>query len=350
MVDFTQIRDILKVGNFYYDLFKEENINPWSWNKPMDYDKIQRLTEDDKKSINYGWDVKIYNSISELITDVENENMWKYLVPTNMLRISDFESYNPKATKPFQLYFKNGINYGNSGETIMFAIDDDILQIFKWGALKEYPYDNWNVGFLIGKNLTSKNLYYYKVSNIQDTDGEKFPLVIPAEFKGDYKCVLVLTTFSQSSGYINVEELAFDNWLSFPCSPLMINVNETPQFNPWSYFDINASGTFEESNLVVSSIDFTSTINMNVEFNGSVDISVEYIVKNTLYGNTIRNITIAQDSFKLVGGSEITESYSYNEPFEMVELDTKFKITAVVYMTSGTWSENREFIFELDRR
>ncbi|MGN1157628.1 MAG: hypothetical protein ACI4TK_15735 [Agathobacter sp.] len=342
MVDFTEIRDILKVGNFYYDLFKEENINPWSWNKPMDYDKIQRLTDDEKKSINYGWDVKIYNSISELITDIENENMWKYLVPTNMLRISDFELYNPDSKKPFQLYFKNA-NYGKVGDTISFGIDD-FTQVFTWGVMSGESYANWNVGLIVAKDLTSKNIYYYNVSSVQDLNTESIDFIIPSFFNtGEYKCFLVLTDFSFGSEYINVEDNSY-RWFSFPCVPLKLTVSETPQFNPWQYFNINIiESSYDQSGLLFSNIHFVVEQSMDVDFSGNVNIVIDFLVKDTLYGSISRDVTIGSTSHDFNGGDSYNDEINYEDVIELIAMDDNFFVTANVTIQSGTFLETREY-------
>lgn len=115
----TEVRDVLSGAggdvdaNEIISFFKEDaNINKWAKYKPESFKKDFDLTDDDRFSNNYGFDVSTIGGWGNLMISnqfelAKNDKTWIYILPkggsNSPYRLGDFRSYNTEA-EPYFIY------------------------------------------------------------------------------------------------------------------------------------------------------------------------------------------------------------------------------------------------------
>lgn len=95
----------IKNANYLPNYFrKEANINMWSRYKPVVYNSVDDITDEDLESVNWGIDIPIYENRDYLYRDVVDGTLYmSYNNPSYNLRLGDFRGYNAKAKPPVSI-------------------------------------------------------------------------------------------------------------------------------------------------------------------------------------------------------------------------------------------------------
>ena len=91
-------------------LSTSNNVNKWSFHKPIQYRKATALTDEEINSKNCGFYNFVFNTPFDLIHNVGE--VWKYEKPSSYFRLSDFRNYNHNAERWYILEeLNNNDNY-----------------------------------------------------------------------------------------------------------------------------------------------------------------------------------------------------------------------------------------------
>ena len=188
MTSLKNIRNILSEITWSLGLMcKSNKINKWSFRKPVNSDKLTKLTDFELYNINDGFELYTFNTPQAMLYELQHENVsriWEYTERTEPYRLGDFEGYNHNAARLCDLTIENN-NSGGAGASIKFRCSDilDIINNWKYfEGVRSYV----DFVFLIYKYGTeynadeSQGVYVYKIKSIVDYDEDgKFNLVIP---------------------------------------------------------------------------------------------------------------------------------------------------------------------------
>ena len=308
-------------------LSTSNNVNKWSFHKPIQYRKATALTNEEINSKNCGFYNFVFNTPFDLIHNIRE--VWKYEKPSSYFRLSDFRNYNHNAER---WYILEGFNNNNF---IRIDLSTDISLFTSFQELKNQDLD---FGFLISTKLdnTTTSGYYYKQCNIQDLDGHyhldasNLPIgtyqVIPVLKQADsrYKNDS-LTPINRNSDFVG-------DWYAFPSQPLSIQVAYIPPITEKlqlsvanSYYALGVDQTGE----FIENIEFDLQVSLE---SGNLYYSIELWFKNAYDGTSVKDIKVGEVSGDITGGSVNTHNIKYIDRIHYLagDYDVKFPLTAKI--------------------
>lgn len=308
-------------------LSTSDNVNKWSFHKPIQYRKATALTNEEINSKNCGFYNFVFNTPFDLIHNIRE--VWKYEKPSSYFRLSDFRNYNHNAER---WYILEGFNNNNF---IRIDLSTDISLFTSFQELKNQDLD---FGFLISTKLdnTTTSGYYYKQCNIQDLDGH-YHLDASTLPIGTYQVIPVLK--SADSRYkdnsltpINRNSDFVGDWYAFPSQPLSIQVAYIPPITEKlqlsvanSYYALGVDQTGE----FIENIEFDLQVSLE---SGNLYYSIELWFKNAYDGTSVKDIKVGEVSGDIAGGSVNTHNIKYSDRIHYLagDYDVKFPLTAKI--------------------
>lgn len=134
MIGISNISQTL--GEDSYDLgtlCRSDNINKWSFRKPVNLNKLAPLTNQDFYSVNSGFNLYSYNSPQQLLYEAQNpqlSTLWDYSPRTAPFRLGDFFEYDHYADPMFTLEWVSD-SYGPVGTSLRFSSNSDCYTFVK---------------------------------------------------------------------------------------------------------------------------------------------------------------------------------------------------------------------------
>lgn len=303
-------------------LSTSNNVNKWSFHKPIQFNKTTALTDEEINSKNCGFYNFVFNTPFDLIHNIGE--VWKYEKPSSYFRLSDFKYYDHNAER---WYILEGFNNNNF---IRIDLSTDISLFTSFQELKNQDLD---FGFLISTTLdnTTTYGYYYKQCNIQDLDGH-YHLDASNLPIGTYQVIPVLK--SADSRYnndsltpINRNSDFVGDWYAFPSQPISIQVvppiTEKLQLSVAnSYYALGVDQTGE----FIENIEFDLQVSLE---SGNLYYSIELWFKNAYDGTSVKDIKVGEVSG---GGSVNTHNIKYRDRIHYLagDYDVKFPLTAKI--------------------
>ena len=309
-------------------LSTSNNVNKWSFHKPIQFNKTTALTDEEINSKNCGFYNFVFNTPFDLIHNIGE--VWKYEKPSSYFRLSDFKYYNHNAERWYILEELN-----NNDNYFRLDLSTDISLFTSFQELKNQDLD---FGFLISTTLdnTTVSGYYYKQCNIQDLDGH-YHLDASNLPIGTYQVIPVLK--SADSRYkdnsltpINRNSDFVGDWYAFPSQPLSIQVAYIPPITEKlqlsvanSYYALGVDQTGE----FIENIEFDLQVSLE---SGNLYYNIELWFKNAYDGNKVKDIKIGEVSGDIAGGSVNTHNIKYIDRIHYLagDYDVKFPLTAKI--------------------
>ena len=308
-------------------LSTSNNVNKWSFHKPIQFNKTTALTDEEINSKNCGFYNFVFNTPFDLIHNIGE--VWKYEKPSSYFRLSDFRNYNHNAERWYILEELN-----NNNNFVRLDLTTDISLFTSFQELKNQDLD---FGFLISTTLdnTTTSGYYYKQCNILDLDGNyhidasNLPI-------GTYQVIPVLTSdIRYNSGTLTAINRNSDfvgSWYAFPSQPIAIQVADIPPITKKlqlsvanSYYALGVDQTGE----FIENIEFDLQVSLE---SGNLYYSIELWFKNAYDGTSVKDIKVGEVSGDIAGGSVNTHNIKYSDRIHYLagDYDVKFPLTAKI--------------------
>ena len=308
-------------------LSTSDNVNKWSFYKPIQFNKSTALTDEEINSKNCGFYNFVFNTPFDLIHNIGE--VWKYEKPSSYFRLSDFKYYDHNAERWYILKELN-----NNNNFVRLNLTTDISLFTSFQELKNQDLD---FGFLISTTLdnTTVSGYYYKQCNILDLDGNyhidasNLPI-------GTYQVIPVITSdIRYNSGTLTAINRNSDfvgSWYAFPSQPISIQVADIPPITKKlqlsvanSYYALGVDQTGE----FIENIEFDLQVSLE---SGNLHYSIELWFKNAYDGNKAYDLKISQITGDIAGGSVNTHNIKYSDRIHYLagDYDSKFPLTAKI--------------------
>lgn len=307
-------------------LSTSNNVNKWSFHKPIQFNKTTALTDEEINSKNCGFYNFVFNTPFDLIHNIGE--VWKYEKPSSYFRLSDFRNYNHNAKRWYILEELN-----NNNNYFRLDLSTDISLFTSFQELKNQDLD---FGFLISTTLdnTTTYGYYYKQCNTQDLDG-KYHLDASNLPIGTYQVIPVLKLadsrynndslipINRNSGFVG-------DWYAFPSQPLSIQVAppiieklQLSVANSYYALGVDQTGEFIEN------IEFDLQVSLE---SGNSYYNIELWFKNAYDGTSAKDIKVGEVSGDITGGSVNTHNIKYSDRIHYLagDYDVKFPLTAKI--------------------
>lgn len=308
-------------------LSTSNNVNKWSFYKPIQFNKTTALTDEEINSKNCGFYNFVFNTPFDLIHNIGE--VWKYEKPSSYFRLSDFKYYNHNAERWYILQELN-----NNNNNFRLDLNTDISLFTSFQELKNQDLD---FGFLISTTLdnTTVSGYYYKQCNILDLDGN-YHIDASSLPIGTYQVIPVLTSdIRYNSGTLTAINRNSDfvgSWYAFPSQPIAIQVADIPPITKKlqlsvanSYYALGVDQTGE----FIENIEFDLQVSLD---SGNLYYSIELWFKNAYDGTSVKDIKVGEVSGNITGGSVNTHNIQYSDRIHYLagDYDSKFPLTAKI--------------------
>ena len=328
------------------ELCTSDKINKWSFYKPVQLSKSRSLNDDDYYSIDDGFYNIMYNSLFELMHNLNNG--WKYERPDNNYRLGDFSGYTSSRAQWFKLEI-NGKTTTTNGGTINFTISDDLQNfVNNFNIFNGKNTTNIDLGLIITNRQFSEasSCYYYKVCTLIDYD-EKISLKINETLQvGSYNVIAVLTDYTNTTSghyyYFRADDPTVTaKWYMLPQSQVQFSV-EQGSITDDIFKKVRTTvteGTYNESGDAygeyVSDIDFNLIVSLDKDYVGSdVVFSGDIYFNNAYINNTTQDIKIGSIYGKLNGGESKSFNITYSNKIYYLagDMSEKMPLTLNLYI------------------
>ncbi len=285
MTSIKNIRNTLSETTLSLGLLcKSNNINKWSFRKPVNSESVTKLSDSELYNVNDGFKLYTFNSPQRMLYELQHENestIWKYEERTEPYRLGDFDGYEHNAGPLCNLYFVDD-NGGTPGSTLSLECKDLLNIIQHWNYF-EGVRNNVDLIFLIYNTGTEfdasgmHGLYVYKIASVADYDGNGiFNFTIPNDLsKGQYEIRLccAVTDSVLSNGecrYVNSSNQLNGTWYALPQHCVQtFTVNSGSSGTSTDYYDYLG-------------IDFYNRKNILGAFKQPLMVLIDPLVLNTL--------------------------------------------------------------------
>lgn len=291
MISVTDISKLLNEKTVYIDsLSQSNNINKWSFYKPVNNTKLSRLNDSDFYSANDGFNLHAWSTWYDCLNNRNYD--WKYKDRTAPFRLGDFIGYNHNNRNPwFQMDCAQGSTvYSDSNANIF--IDGDI-QSFVNNYNVFYGASDSNIDLvyiIIDNDSNSKHLYKFSAVEWL-ADYNSYYLTINSNFTigRSYTVVPMLTTATQQWTDRTMQSLREDttlygSWWNFPyTSEISFTVAERPTPpTPSQYISIEMFNmTYTWNDPVLSEIEFDVRMTISGTITDSVTVTADIYFDNT---------------------------------------------------------------------
>lgn len=213
-----EVRDALnaaggKADNTFGSLFRPENINKWSRYKPVSYNKLFALTDDEFKWVNFGISNDYIGSSARTPKSLMDEaasgkDFYPYIPPTggenSPFRISDFRGYDTNAQPPYVTDCPNSIESQVFPANMYYSVYvSNSTNGFKITEMASF------VGSVMGVIWTNDDSSYYfrrYTKEEEITEGLDLTLTLPTP--GTYKLLAVWTNVDFLPGETEISSMA----------------------------------------------------------------------------------------------------------------------------------------------
>lgn len=191
-------------------------INANSLHKPVRLNTWMPLTEEQRKSVNYGYGIIEYNSYAKMVQGYNNGDKWQYLRPRGLyfatstneppepFRPQDFDGYDSEAKSPFEMRTEGNPRIGENLR-LLFLIEPK--ELTTWGMWSDFQGANM-ANLQMGVYVPGIGYYpiIYGSLRLDDLDydpdkGLQVPISSSAGFSAGttYSAYIVLTTWDVST-------------------------------------------------------------------------------------------------------------------------------------------------------
>jgi len=335
---------------------KSNNINQWSFHKPINHESEIQISDIDYYAANDGFNLFIFYTPQRMLYELQHpnaSNIWQYTERVEPYRLTDFDQYDHYAPTLCQLTWENN-NSGPVGTTLKLYCTDFMDMIHDW-AIFEGVRSYVDLVLLFFPHGTeydqseTQGIHCYKVSSIVDYDGDgDLRFRIPSGIsEGVYDIIFCLSTATTTLGngdyyYINsINQLIRGNWYALPhhCKQTFTVTNSgsggggssTDWFN---YLDIDfRSAQYNYSNLQITDLSFINYIVIGTSTNKTFNLYIEYWYDNA---NTPVKVGTASRTLNEDDIPWATITIEYNNTINVVtdaNLDDRIAIRAEISLT-----------------
>ena len=281
--------------------------------KPVRFNSFAPLTEEQRKAVNYGWYIPLYNSFDAMKIALTNGETFRYQKPRGLnyvengqtyqeqFRMQDFNGYDSNATSPFILNIESSASVGGS---VKFSFATRLIELLTWAEWEEFTgIDDLYVGIYIPEVGYYPITYYrsgHQIGNRLEEEGVlSIPLISNYFTAGQtYNCYLVLTTWSpsvqqwHSSPSSNEGDSGKSWWAIVAKDTIPPKFTVAPAYNPINGVKFNTSNAvtsyrFDRENglYVFSNTSFDYSLQME-NYSGELTpyVSVRFVVKDVYPG------------------------------------------------------------------
>lgn len=246
----------------------QNRINFWSLHRPIRLNKKEELTEDDRKSENYGYTITSYNKPvgqagEGLIYAHINNQTWLYLKPRGVannepFRKLDFDGYDHNAINPFSISYNDTPEIGNSGRVDITFLGD----FLEWGLFEGFAptFANLYLGLLAfnASNTNPQSCYLLPITSslsgltIKDiADNERFSFPVPSNVFSSgttYLLLPVIMTYDAGNNYgtwrsVSAQDASLGYFYDILCPEIRITPQNqvTPDQRVYIYVDAESA-------------------------------------------------------------------------------------------------------------
>lgn len=287
MISISDIQN--KIGETAKDigtLCQSNNINKWSFYKPVNHSKLSRLNDSDFSSANDGFNLHTWSTWYQCLNNRSYD--WTYIDRTAPYRMGDFIGYNHNNRTPwFQMECAQGSTvYADSNANIF--IDNDIESFVNtYGVFSGTTSNSVDLVYIISDE-SSGSRYLYKFSSVEFlSDYNSYYLKLDSNFRtgNDYSVIPMLTTATFSMRDREIMSLREDttlygSWWNFPpTSEISFMVIDRPSPpTPSQYISIEI-------------------FNMEYTWNDPILTEITFDVRMTISGTITDNVTVSADIY-----------------------------------------------------
>ena len=366
-------------GMYYWsDVLLSSTLNPKSKHKPMEYpyddteniggilySRTTRLSDNQKRRVNYGHTFNVYSSGLAAIRAVAGGTNFPYSRPSSWGRIADLWGYNHNATDWHEVTTSiTSIGQGSNASVEVSNLEG----IFALGALSGLNVNNVNFGFLMWNSAFSTSqpqVYFLSLTNMGAPNNEQTLGTLLAGGKLSfstsniplgtwrmYPCVTTASFTKDSFNYIRTEE-ANGSWYPFPYSNTHIitvvssGSGEENVIDSISVYDYGyemqmidaANLSFSISNLILAVYNEGST---------GYTVSVQARIDNAIYNRQTFSGSVyvgaGQEAYISLIGAKSEEDY-----YRFSVADTPPRLWVRYYLTKDGQTQESQTTIDLDK-
>lgn len=373
--------DIRKITGMNAELglmISEGYINANSLHKPVRLNTRQALTEEDRKSVNYGYGIIEYNSYASMVQGFNRGDKWKYLRPRGLYfetstneppepgRMLDFDGYDSEATSPFEMRTEKEPRIGEKLR-LLFPIEPK--ELTTWGMWSYFQGDKMSQ-LQMGVYVPSIGYYPIVYGNLRLDDdlyndpdkGFHVPITSAAGFSTGtkYAAYIVLTTWDVSTQKwyepsLNENDSGHRWWIINVdgTQPLeftvqgeynaMDKVSDSMVTNAVTYIDYNEA----DETFINTSFDYAITMNGAVD--GTPYINIDFVVPRVYPGSGTQpsDVTIGHlIKYNFTQGVTATAHINYPDKlrFLTASKEQDLKIEARIRLVRPTANAGNELL------
>lgn len=192
-------------------LCTNNNINKWARYKPVRYDSVSALTEEQRRFASYGFDIDysadIY--IPNLFDKAQENPDWIYLRPQagNWFRTLDFNGYNHNAVVPFSYEsFPTEINTSVDTASLQFRVLKNALSELDMVDFAYFDGQQTSFRYAVAtRKVGSSDIYLFYGPTISEA-GEEILIDVVFSSTGNWELLFIATRETESSP-INIGSL-----------------------------------------------------------------------------------------------------------------------------------------------
>ena len=298
---------------------QSNNINKWSFYKPINNESLLAISDSDWYAVNDGFNLFTFNQPQRLLYELTHPNastIWTYTDREEPFRLTDFESYNHYANPIFPLSF-DGNNSGTAGTSLRMSCPgfNDFIQ--RWAYFSGVR--NWvDICLLIYEPSTeydqsgTQGVYIYKFVSMVDYDGnEQFSFRIPNNLTAGKQYIARICCTTATTGWSDGEcqyynpnsQILSGNWYAFPeHSRVYFSVDQsggggggsTDLFNYLAFSFAQGSWDYNDNTMQLSNIHFVNVVSISGTHN-YITVQLEYRYRggglNVLLGTAGRTLS-----------------------------------------------------------
>lgn len=307
MISLIDTANMLNSLRTISEVCTSNNINQWSFYKPINSTKIGQLTDNDIYAANDGFNLYTISNPSRLVYELQNPNiydLWSYEDRTAPFRLSDFEGYYHTGGMDFSLSWVNNSS-GQIGDLLRLDYNFDIQQLINnWAYFSGVRISGMTSGdimLLIYEQGTSFQVntpvWVYKVMQFIDYD-DRINFTIPSVLsQGTYEIRLCFSTGTNLSNgecvRYNENSTLYATWYAMPHNCVTtFTVATTPgpgpgptptDFFDWVDFDTFTHCSFDYYEPDLLNVNITHLISL-LDTTKDIRIYIQYSYENRVQG------------------------------------------------------------------
>ncbi|MBE6246155.1 MAG: hypothetical protein E7110_01905 [Bacteroidales bacterium] len=286
-------------GLYYWsDVLLSSTLNPKSKHKPMEYpyDDIEniggilysrttRLSDNQKRRVNYGHNMVVYNSAPAAMRGVAANTNFLYNRPSSWGRIADLWRYDHNTTNWFEI--KLGATTVNQGSSTPVSILFDDLFLLGTVVEKGLSMDTANFGFIAYNSTQSSQgfpqVYFIALTDLTTPGQQLVDLQDSLELKGIpigtwylYPCITNVRVSQHTFTYLRDDGEYEGNWIPLPFANTITFTVVTSGAGGGVTDYINFDGGYAEYTQVDSTTYRVSSITLDFSSTATTDKVISY--------------------------------------------------------------------------